>query len=146
MDNMSEPNRRKVLTAAAAAGAFGLAASAVPGPAAPAPGAEGDNVIRPFHINVPEEALVDLRRRLAATRWPEKETVADQSQGVQLATIQQLVHYWQTGYDWRKCDGWGFAQFTDGKPDGEVCAKPTFPVTSPPKIATLSSPVMHLNH
>src|SRR2546423_7167735 len=63
-----------------------------------------DTAIRPFRINVPEEALVDLRRRVAATRWPEKETVADESQGVQLATTQQLVHYWQTSYDWRKVE------------------------------------------
>jgi hypothetical protein len=50
--------------------------------------------VRPFSINVPEAALVDLRRRLAATRWPERETVTDQSQGVQLAKIQPLVRYW----------------------------------------------------
>ena len=62
------------------------------------------NAIRPFHVNVPEEQLVDLRRRVKATRWPDKETVTDQSQGVQLATIQQLAHYWQTGYDWRKME------------------------------------------
>jgi pimeloyl-ACP methyl ester carboxylesterase len=60
--------------------------------------------IRPFHISVPDEQLVDLRRRIAATRWPDKETVADQSQGVPLATIQQLAHYWQTDYDWRKVE------------------------------------------
>src|SRR6266436_393399 len=55
--------------------------------------------IRPFRINVPEEALVDLRRRVAATRWPDRETVADRSQGVPLATIQPLVRYWGTEYD-----------------------------------------------
>ena len=55
-------------------------------------------------MSIPEEALVDLRRRIAATRWPEKETVADQSQGVQLATIQELARYWATDYDWRKCE------------------------------------------
>jgi pimeloyl-ACP methyl ester carboxylesterase len=60
--------------------------------------------VRPFGINVPEEELVDLRRRIAATRWPEKETVADQSQGVQLATIQALARYWGTEYDWRKVE------------------------------------------
>ena len=58
----------------------------------PAPAATSD-AIRPFHINVPGSALVDLRRRLAATRWPEKETVADDSQGVQLAALRQLVKY-----------------------------------------------------
>src|SRR5215217_553723 len=60
--------------------------------------------IRPFRIDVPEAALVDLRRRIAATQWPEKETVADQSQGVQLATIQELARYWATDYDWRKVE------------------------------------------
>ena len=60
--------------------------------------------IRPFHVNVPEEDLLDLRRRLAATRWPDREIVADQSQGVQLTTVQQLVRYWQSDYDWRKME------------------------------------------
>src|SRR3712207_4481092 len=60
--------------------------------------------IRPFRIDVPEEDLLDLRRRIAATQWPERETVADQSQGVQLATIQELARYWATDYDWRKCE------------------------------------------
>ncbi len=62
------------------------------------------DAIRPFHIHVPEEALTDLRRRIAATRWPDKETVTDQSQGVQLTTMQELVRYWQTDYDWRKVE------------------------------------------
>ena len=60
--------------------------------------------IRPFHVDIPEEKLTDLRRRIAATQWPDKETVADQSQGVQLATIQELVRYWGTEYDWRGCE------------------------------------------
>src|ERR671927_1045548 len=61
--------------------------------------------VRPFPtINVPEEELADLRRRIAAAQWPEKETVADESQGVQLATIQELARYWTTDYDWRKCE------------------------------------------
>ena len=67
-------------------------------------GATEDNAIRPFRIDVPEEALVDLRRRIAATRWPERETVTDASQGVQLATIQALARYWATEYDWRKVE------------------------------------------
>ena len=58
--------------------------------------------VRPFRIDVPEEDLVDLRRRIAETRWPEKETVADESQGVQLATIQALARYWATDYDFRR--------------------------------------------
>ena len=63
-----------------------------------------DDEIRPFHINVPEEQLADLRRRVKATRWPEPETVKDTSQGVQLATIQKLARYWATEYDWRKIE------------------------------------------
>jgi pimeloyl-ACP methyl ester carboxylesterase len=60
--------------------------------------------IRPFHVDFPDEALEDLRRRVAATNWPEKETVADQSQGVPLAMTQELARYWATDYDWRKCE------------------------------------------
>jgi Epoxide hydrolase N terminus len=60
--------------------------------------------IRPFPVNVAEEALVDLRRRIAATRWPTKELVSDRSQGVQMATLQELARYWTTEYDWRKCE------------------------------------------
>ncbi|MFB9807134.1 epoxide hydrolase N-terminal domain-containing protein [Haladaptatus pallidirubidus] len=60
--------------------------------------------IEPFSIDVPEEELDDLSRRIAATRWPDEETVTDQSQGVQLATIQELARYWETEYDWRTCE------------------------------------------
>jgi pimeloyl-ACP methyl ester carboxylesterase len=60
--------------------------------------------VRPFLVNIPEAELTDLRKRIKATRWPEKETVADASQGVQLATIQKLADYWGTTYDWRKCE------------------------------------------
>jgi pimeloyl-ACP methyl ester carboxylesterase len=68
-------------------------------------GAAADNTtIRPFRVNVSEEELADLRRRIVATRWPEKETVENQSQGVQLATIQALARYWATEYDWRTCE------------------------------------------
>jgi pimeloyl-ACP methyl ester carboxylesterase len=66
--------------------------------------AQLSGAIRPFRINVPEQDLTDLRQRLLATRLPDRETVSDQSQGVQLATIQQLVHYWKTDYDWRKVE------------------------------------------
>ena len=62
------------------------------------------NAIRPFHVNVPEAELADLRQRLAQTRLPEKETVTDYSQGVPLRTVQQLLSHWQTHYDWRKCE------------------------------------------
>jgi len=63
-----------------------------------------DNAIRPFRAHVRQEAIVDLRRRIATTRWPDKETVTDQSQGVQLATMKELVRYWGTEYDWRKAE------------------------------------------
>jgi pimeloyl-ACP methyl ester carboxylesterase len=60
--------------------------------------------IRPFQVNFPEERLVDLRRRIAATKRPAQETVTDASQGVQLATIRKLANYWEKDYDWRKCE------------------------------------------
>jgi pimeloyl-ACP methyl ester carboxylesterase len=60
--------------------------------------------IRPFHVEIPEEQLDDLRRRIAATNWPEQETVADDSQGVQLATMRNLARHWETEYDWRTCE------------------------------------------
>ena len=62
------------------------------------------DAIRPFRVNVPEAELTELRRRVNATKWPERETVTDQTQGVQLATIQKLARYWATDYDWRKCE------------------------------------------
>jgi hypothetical protein len=62
----------------------------------------GRDAIRPFRVYIPEEALVDLRNRLAATRLPEQETVNDNSQGVRLATVQKLARYWANEYDWRK--------------------------------------------
>ena len=60
--------------------------------------------IRPFQVSTPDEAITDLRRRIAATRWPSKELVADRSQGVQLATIQELTRYWAADYDWHACE------------------------------------------
>jgi len=94
---MSAPSktRRDVLAATAAAGALSLLSQQKP------EAAEGNIAIRPFRIEVPEEKLVDLRRRIAATQWPEKETVEDASQGVQLRTMQQLARYWATEHDWR---------------------------------------------
>ena len=104
--SVSAPTRRTLLATTAAAGAFGLATSAARAfglPAAEA-GAAEDNAIRPFSFNVPDEELVDLRKRVAATRWPEKETVTDGSQGVQLATTRNLARYWAREYDWRKVE------------------------------------------
>jgi pimeloyl-ACP methyl ester carboxylesterase len=100
-----KPDRRHFLGAAAttlAAAQFGMV-----GPAGAQPGKTdaGDKAaIRPFRVKFPEESLTDLRRRVQATRWPERETVADASQGVQLATAQKLARYWATGYDWTKCE------------------------------------------
>jgi pimeloyl-ACP methyl ester carboxylesterase len=65
---------------------------------------EAERAIRPFRVDVPDEALTDLRRRIAATVWPDRETVADTSQGVPLETMQQLARYWATDYDWRPCE------------------------------------------
>jgi pimeloyl-ACP methyl ester carboxylesterase len=78
-------------------------ASSSPIPAK-ASAATDDKAIRPFHFTASKEALADMRKRIAATRWPDKETVNDASQGVQLATIQKLARYWGTDYDWRKCE------------------------------------------
>jgi pimeloyl-ACP methyl ester carboxylesterase len=96
----SAPSRRHLLAVSAAAAAVGLL------PAYPVAAAESneDNAIRPFSVHVPEAAIVDLRRRIADTRWPDKETVTDQSQGVQLAKLRELVRYWGTDYDWRKAE------------------------------------------
>jgi hypothetical protein len=60
--------------------------------------------VRPFRVSIPEEQVADLRRRIKATKWPEKETVADDTQGVRLATMQALATYWGDGYDWRKAE------------------------------------------
>ncbi len=66
--------------------------------------AADNTTIRPFHVNVPEPELIELRRRINATKWPDRETVKDASQGVQLATTQKLARYWGTDYDWSKCE------------------------------------------
>jgi pimeloyl-ACP methyl ester carboxylesterase len=67
-------------------------------------GSGGGDTIRPFRVGFAQEALDDLRRRVVATRWPERETVADDTQGVQLAAVQSLARHWATEYDWRKCE------------------------------------------
>ncbi len=118
---MTQFERRSFLATSAAAGVFGFVLLAVSAYAQTVPavevkvsvitllprtlsGAVHDNAVRPFRIDVPEAALVDLRRRVLATRWPDRETVIDQSQGVQLAKIQALARYWGTDYDWRKAE------------------------------------------
>src|SRR4051794_13672819 len=66
--------------------------------------AEATAAVRPFTVKFPDADLEDLRARIAATRWPEKEGVDDASQGVQLATIQAVARYWETEHDWRRCE------------------------------------------
>jgi pimeloyl-ACP methyl ester carboxylesterase len=115
----TDPDRRRLLGAAATGIAVASVFSLLPGDLAAAREGlpsqrsnRGDlrmasteaDIIRPFHIDFPEEALVDLRRRVAATKWPARETVADATQGVQLATIRKLARFWQTDYDWRKVE------------------------------------------
>ena len=68
------------------------------------PAAGSQEAIRPFQVAIPEKEILELRRRIAATRWPTKELVGDRSQGVQLATLRQLADYWSTDYDWRKAE------------------------------------------
>ena len=97
MNITREPDRREVLAASAAVVASSL------GPARAHAAAAGD-AIRQFNIDVPEAELTELRRRISDTRWPERETVMDESQGVPLAMIQELARYWGTDYDWRKCE------------------------------------------
>ena len=93
----ASPTRRDLFAISAAVGAVSLLSAHTAVPA-------DSNAIRPFRIDLPEAELIDLRRRIAATRWPDRETVNDQSQGIQLAKLQGLVRYWGTDYDWRKAE------------------------------------------
>lgn len=94
-------DRRQILgSAAMTVAAVGAASVLQPGAAA----ASNGNAIRPFRVNVPEEQIVDLHRRVRATRWPSRETVSDDSQGVRLATVQKLAKYWVTDHNWRKAE------------------------------------------
>ena len=94
-------DRREFLTTAATCIASAAAASLLS--VHPVSAARGEE-IRPFHVDISKDALLDLRERLKATRWPDREIVADESQGVRLKTVQQLVQYWRTDYDWRKME------------------------------------------
>ena len=103
------PSRRRFMGASAmfiAAGSLGQLAFAQDQAGATSASATGIDkaTIHPFRVHVPDSALVDLQRRILATRWPDRETVADDSQGVQLAVMQELASYWATHYDWRKCE------------------------------------------
>src|SRR6516225_2734497 len=92
--SLLSPSVRRGLLAAATVGAIVL----------PVPATAEDPSIRPFRVHVSDVDLADLKRRIAATRWPDKETVTDASQGAQLSKLQELVRYWGTGYDWRKVE------------------------------------------
>src|SRR5271156_2056356 len=70
---------------------------------APLAGTDGV-AIRPFHVSIPEADLVDLKQRVKATRWPDRELVADDSQGVPLAVVRELAKHWAGDYDWRRCE------------------------------------------
>jgi len=99
--DLMSPNRRQLLSAAA----IGTAAAGVSTMLSTrALQAAVGEAIRPFRVAVDESDLLNLSKRLATTRWPDREIVADQSQGIQLSTVQQLVRYWQTDYDWRKME------------------------------------------
>src|SRR5262249_21386391 len=99
LDTRVRSSRRRIAIIGAAAA---LAVSAFP---MVAPGSDTTPAaIRPFRAHIPQKAVDDLRRRIAATQWPERETVADQSQGVPLATMQELTRYWATDFDWRKAE------------------------------------------
>ena len=101
-----DPTRRVILASPAALGlgAFVLPEASAAVTMAGAVPASGSSAIRSFHVSVPQAELSDLRRRIAATRWPDQETVPDQSQGVQRATVRKLARYWATDYDWRKVE------------------------------------------
>jgi pimeloyl-ACP methyl ester carboxylesterase len=99
--NHGSLDRRQLLNTAVLSLATAGMATLLPSSASQA--ATSDS-IRPFHVHIPDEDLVDLRRRLAATRWPDKEIVSDQSQGVQLETMEKLIQYWRTDYNWRNIE------------------------------------------
>jgi hypothetical protein len=93
--------RRRLLNTAAMGIAVAGVAKLFPSQLVAAAAADA---IRPFRVDIPDEQLVDLRRRIAATRWPDKETASDRSQGNQLGKLQEVVRYWGTDYDWRKVE------------------------------------------
>jgi pimeloyl-ACP methyl ester carboxylesterase len=95
LERQTDPTSLKAALVGADVAAASLVSAAVE---------KGDTVVKPFQVNVPEQELVELRRRIAATRWPTKELVNDRSQGVQLTTLRELARYWATEYDWRACE------------------------------------------
>ena len=106
--DFTRPSRRQMIAASTTVGSLylmantGLAESGATAP--PTTPSTGGNEIRPFKIHFSDETLADLHRRIIATRWPPREVVTNDGQGVQLATIQALAHHWATDYDWRRCE------------------------------------------
>jgi pimeloyl-ACP methyl ester carboxylesterase len=111
---LNSSTRRRFLAVSATAGALGVSAAAASprraraavraNPPTRVGGGGGGSEIRPFRINIPESDVLDMKRRILETRWPEKETVADDSQGVQLVTMKALADYWATEFDWRNLE------------------------------------------
>src|SRR3954471_11571673 len=95
---------KSILASTMVAGAFVAQSTISNAQMAPSDTSVSSEAIRPFQVHVPKAQLTDLRQRILATKWPERETVKDESQGVQLATMQALAHYWATEYDWRKVE------------------------------------------
>ncbi len=105
IEHPDDSSRRRFLKASSALGlAMAFSPDLIGGAFAASSDKSEATAIVPFTLNIPESALVDLKRRLEATRWPERETVADWSQGVPVARIQALVEYWRTKYDWQRCE------------------------------------------
>lgn len=95
---------KKILTSTIVAGVLVMQGALSNAQSVPSGNASSNEAIRPFHMNIPENKLADLKRRVLATQWPGREVVNDETQGVQLETMKQLAHYWATDYDWHKCE------------------------------------------
>jgi hypothetical protein len=96
--------KSKTIASTIVAGAFALHGTLSNAQSGPSVKLVSDETIRPFKVRVPDAELMGLRQRILTTRWPDQETVADQSQGAKLSKLQGMVHYWGTGYDWRKAE------------------------------------------
>ncbi|HWV73937.1 MAG TPA: epoxide hydrolase [Pseudosphingobacterium sp.] len=97
-------NTRRIFACTIAAGALVMQSALSNAQGVPSGIVTGSEAIRPFHVKVSESRIADLKKRILATKWPERETVADKSQGVQLEVMKKLAHYWATKYDWRKVE------------------------------------------
>src|SRR5215468_1175200 len=95
---------KSILATTVVAGALAMQGTVSEAQSGPYVNASSDEVVRPFQFHAAQADLDDLHRRILATKWPEKETVSDQTQGVQLATMKALAKYWANDYDWRKAE------------------------------------------